>query len=265
MKYLDKTLRKFINASAFIILLLIAAILGFICFINYLTLAAYNQMFFILLLLTILITLLFLASVMIVFYMYTKKHASSGFLWIARISLRFLLPFIYIASAVLRQSGDMIRGFYINVNNILVESGRTRYFPEEVMVVLPHCLQHSDCRHKITSSIGNCRKCGKCCIGDIAAFAEEIGVEATVVTGGTAARKELAEKQPKLVLAIACERDLSGGIADASKIPVIGLINKRPNGPCVNTTIDVNELKQKIHSVIYLKENIRGKLDKDNK
>jgi hypothetical protein len=40
-------------------------------------------------------------------------------------------------------------------------------------------------------------------------------------------------------VAVACERDLVSGIRDAWPLPVIGLINERPEGPCVNTRVDV--------------------------
>ena len=64
-----------------------------------------------------------------------------------------------------------------------------------------------------------------------------------VVTGGTLARKAIKEQHPGAVIAIACERDLSLGIQDISAIPVLGILNRRPHGPCMNTDVDMNRVQ----------------------
>lgn len=40
-------------------------------------------------------------------------------------------------------------------------------------------------------------------------------------------------------MAIACERDLISGMEDVLPLPVLGLLNERPYGPCFNTQVDV--------------------------
>ena len=40
-------------------------------------------------------------------------------------------------------------------------------------------------------------------------------------------------------MAVACERDLTSGIQDSYPIPVIGVLNERPFGPCRNTRVDL--------------------------
>ena len=70
---------------------------------------------------------------------------------------------------------------------------------------------------------------------------------ATVVTadGGEEARKAVREHQPTIILAVACERDLTSGIRDiAGKIPVLAIPNKRPQGPCKNTCIRIRQLEE---------------------
>jgi len=47
------------------------------------------------------------------------------------------------------------------------------------------------------------------------------------------------EFKPKAIVAIACERDLSSGIQDVNTVPVLGVLNIRPNGPCFDTTVDL--------------------------
>ena len=53
-----------------------------------------------------------------------------------------------------------------------------------------------------------------------------------------------------MIVSVACERDLTSGIIDVGNIPVIGIVNERPNGPCYNTCVNVNMLKEKLDSII---------------
>jgi len=50
--------------------------------------------------------------------------------------------------------------------------------------------------------------------------------------------------KPKAIVAVACELDLTSGIRDTYPIPVIGVLNRRPNGPCYNTSVDIAEVKK---------------------
>ena len=63
--------------------------------------------------------------------------------------------------------------------------------------------------------------------------------------GGDEARKAVKDHRPDAVIGVACERDLISGIQDtAPKMPVFGIPNKRPEGPCKNTSVDVKELEK---------------------
>lgn len=135
----------------------------------------------------------------------------------------------------------------IKHKNIVVESGK-------LLIMTPHCLQHEDCPHKITRNVANCRRCGLCPIGDLTTLAENYGVHIAVVTGGTLARKVIKTIRPHAVLAIACERDLTSGIQDVFPIPVIGVLNSRPHGPCCNTQVDLKKVEQALQSFVTNKK-----------
>ena len=64
-----------------------------------------------------------------------------------------------------------------------------------------------------------------------------------VVTGGTLARSVFITLRAQAVLAIACERDLTSGIQDTYPLPVVGVLNERPEGPCFNTTVDLAKVE----------------------
>ena len=67
-----------------------------------------------------------------------------------------------------------------------------------------------------------------------------------VATGGTLARQLVAKARPKAIIAVACERDLTSGIQDVFPIPVIGIFNERPFGPCFNTRVDIDRVEEAI-------------------
>ncbi len=48
------------------------------------------------------------------------------------------------------------------------------------------------------------------------------------------------EKKPDVIIGVACERDLSSGIQDSYPIPVYGILNRRPFGPCYDTDVDLD-------------------------
>jgi hypothetical protein len=49
---------------------------------------------------------------------------------------------------------------------------------------------------------------------------------------------------PRTVVAVACERDLSSGVLDSFPMPVLGVLNERPEGPCYNTRVDLRALQE---------------------
>jgi hypothetical protein len=77
-----------------------------------------------------------------------------------------------------------------------------------------------------------------------------MGFHFFVVTGGTLARQKVREIRPQAVVAVACERDLASGIQDVYPIPTLGVMNIRPNGPCFNTKVDIEEFKRAILEII---------------
>jgi len=71
-----------------------------------------------------------------------------------------------------------------------------------------------------------------------------------IAEGGEKARDWIRRIEPHSVIAAACERDLVGGILDISgRIPVIGIPNARPQGPCKNTVLDLDELERALDAL----------------
>jgi hypothetical protein len=164
--------------------------------------------------------------------------------------IKFLLPMIEFLGNALGIPKDTIRQSFIAMNNSLVQSQRLLVKTDRILILLPHCLQLFDCEIKVTGSISKCIRCGKCDIKGLADLAEKYRISISVATGGTLARKVIIEKKPKLVVAVACERDLTSGIKDCYPLPVIGILNDRPFGPCFNTKVDVAKIDQALQAVL---------------
>ncbi len=164
--------------------------------------------------------------------------------------IKFLLPVIEFIGKVIGISKDTIRQSFIAMNNSLVHSQRLHVRPDRVLILLPHCLQLFDCEIKVTGDINKCLRCGRCDIKGLAELAEKYRIDISVATGGTLARKVIIEKRPKLVVAVACERDLTSGIKDCYPLPVIGILNDRPFGPCFNTRVDVEKIDTALGEVL---------------
>ena len=164
--------------------------------------------------------------------------------------IKFLLPVIELVGRIMGIDKDRVRQSFIAMNNSLVVSQRYRVKPDRILVLLPHCIQLFDCEIKVTGDIHKCVECGRCDIKGLVGIGRKYGIDISVATGGTLARKVIVEKRPKLVLAVACERDLTSGIKDCYPLPVIGILNDRPFGPCFNTTVDVEKIDDALSLVI---------------
>jgi hypothetical protein len=167
-----------------------------------------------------------------------------------RVALNTFFPLVLGVGKVFRIDMDRIRNSFIQVNNQLVEAMKLKLKPNNILVLAPHCLQRSSCTYKITGSIDNCRRCGGCNVNDLLKVRDNYGVNIGMATGGTLARKFVKEFKPRAIIAIACERDLTSGILDANPIPVLGITNMRPNGPCVNTCMSVSMLEKAIQEFV---------------
>ena len=157
-----------------------------------------------------------------------------------------LFPLTLLVGRLLGVSKERILRSYISVNNCLVKNKKFLLPGPRILILAPHCLQNSDCPHKITVDVENCKGCGKCAVGALKELAGNYHATLKVATGGTLARKYINDIRPQAVVAIACERDLSLGIHEISTLPVLGVLNIRPNGPCWNTFVNLGQVEQAV-------------------
>ncbi|MFZ3121862.1 MAG: DUF116 domain-containing protein [Thermodesulfovibrionales bacterium] len=164
--------------------------------------------------------------------------------WIRGLVLRFLYPMLMVIGSFRKDKKEQLQRFIINLNNKLVraENPKTR----KILLLLPHCIQIDECTIRLTHKIYNCERCGKCEIKDLIQIADENKLNLSVATGGTLARRIVKDLRPEAIVAVACETDLSSGIVDIYPLPVLGVPNERPFGPCLNTQVDLEKVKEAI-------------------
>lgn len=147
---------------------------------------------------------------------------------------RFFLDLSNLAARIGRRLGisqDRVGHSFIKVSNALTLASLKEKEKRRVLVLLPRCLS-KESREKVLN------------------ICSKYPLEVKTVAGGEAARNEVEKLLPDAVVGIACERDLVSGIRDvALQIPVFGVPNIRPHGPCKGTSIEFGELEHTLRFV----------------
>lgn len=158
-------------------------------------------------------------------------------------AINILFPFAVVLGHLFNIPRDKIEQSFIEVSNKLVLQHKVKVPANRIMILTPHCIQLDTCVHKITRNVENCKQCGRCSVGSMRGLAHKYGCHFAVATGGTLARQMVKQARPKAIVAVACERDLTSGIQDVFPLPVLGVLNERPFGPCFNTRVDMKKLE----------------------
>lgn len=176
------------------------------------------------------IILIFLSIIWVVLFLATilvgKNFLLSKKLAFAFFDLVFVRAFRI--AGWLGLSRDGVGHSFVLVSNSLARAMRTETRETKLLLLLPRCLSKEELKG----------------INDLK---EKYPLEVHTVSGGELARKKVKEIKPTAVIGVACERDLVSGIRDVGgKISVIGIPNLRPEGPCKNTQINMNDLIEAI-------------------
>lgn len=138
-----------------------------------------------------------------------------------------------LALAIARRLGiprDRLANSFVRFSNAIVRASH-RPGPGKTIILIPRCLT-PDLKKKVQE------------------MGERAGIGVFTATGGGEARMVIRRERPTGVIGVACERDLISGISDiAPKIATLGVANKRPEGPCKNTLIDLDELRTAIETL----------------
>jgi hypothetical protein len=173
-----------------------------------------------------------------------KKKAGS-LIEVVRFSAKIIFHFLIFFIKIFRMPTEGITQAFIKLNNLLVKKERYILNNNELLLLLPRCLQKRDCKADIADDIKNCQRCGLCPVAGMVDIVERYQIPTFVVDGGELARRKVRDVHPQAIVAVACERELEEGILDVLP-PVIGIANERPNGPCRETKVSKKEVEEAI-------------------
>lgn len=194
---------------------------------------------------SLIIILLAWLCISLIFHVYTRRNLP-GIKSVRHILIRLFLPLMEITGKFFGIGKSHVRRSFIKVNNELVLANQEKVSPDDLLLLLPHCVQASSCPIRLNFQPRNCRHCGSCQVGKLLDLQEKYGFRMAIATGGTIARKIVVECRPKMIVAVACERDLTSGIQDSYPLPVYGVLNHRPLGPCHDTLVPLQCLENVI-------------------
>jgi hypothetical protein len=170
------------------------------------------------------------------------------------VTVKVLLPILVGVGKLVGLKKETVQHAFVAVNNELIMAQcRNGHPPRKILLLMPHCLQDHECPVKVTARVENCKRCGKCSIKGLLELASTYGVDLAVATGGTIARRIVIEKRPDLIIAVACERDLTSGIQDTTPLPVYGIFNIRPHGPCLNTQVALDHVESVLREIVAMR------------
>ncbi len=209
------------------------------------------QIFGFLLILLVLAIASGVAGIILAIIGFPTPRIFQGLAWSA---INLLFPMAIRVGRLFDIEKETVERSFIEVSNHLVKQKHIQVRPEKLLILIPHCIQEESCPHKITRNVNNCKQCGRCQVGDLIKITNRYQVNLAIVTGGTLARKVVKSLRPQAILAIACERDLTSGIQDVFPLPVIGILNERPFGPCCNTRVDLVKVEETVRNFIINEE-----------
>jgi len=136
--------------------------------------------------------------------------------------------------------GNRFNKFVIGLNNLIRGRKRRNLQPGKVMILFSHCLQNSKCPQKIVNDLSKCKRCGKCVVKEILEISERYKVKCAVASGSEMALEKVYSQKVDGVIAIACEKELAGGIRSLFPKMVFAVRNTRPHGPCKDCRVEIN-------------------------
>ena len=140
--------------------------------------------------------------------------------------------------------------FILGLNRLRNRFQKGRVRPENLLLLIPHCLQRCTCESNISQDIDRCNRCGQCNVADMLQLRDEFGIRCHLVSGGREAIAVVREPAIQAVVAVACEKELADGIRAVIPKRVVAIPNERPNGPCKNTRVNTAAVRAAIRDLL---------------
>jgi len=151
---------------------------------------------------------------------------------------------IKVGTKLLRIDQRVIDGLLIKLMNKIFYLNFAKTAYNERALFLPQCLRNQECPAKLGANGIECVKCAReCSVKEAKIDAERLGYRVFIVPGGGFIRRLVAKHRPKALVGVACLPEVMMGMDMMSKarLPAQGVILLRSG--CLNTQVNLNELK----------------------
>ncbi|MFC2163096.1 DUF116 domain-containing protein [Candidatus Altiarchaeota archaeon] len=143
----------------------------------------------------------------------------------------------------------------VDIRNRLYLNAFTKIAYEDRMIFLPQCLRDPKCPAPLEPEGIKCLSCGRCGIGMIKDYAEQLGSKVYIAPGSTLIKRMLKKYRPKAVLGVGCTLEVYEGtrLMASFGLPVQAVGLERDG--CIDTRVDVYSLMEKIKAHSSLGKN----------
>jgi hypothetical protein len=113
---------------------------------------------------------------------------------------------------------------------------------QRVVILLPHCIQATNCGARVVENIQSCFRCGRCVVENAAQTALKCNWDVRLSPRSRTAYSEARKSHPDMVIAVACPDRLAKGLIKLPEIPSYAIPLDLPHGMCIDTTFDFQRL-----------------------
>lgn len=186
--------------------------------------------------------ILAIAVLFIIYSAKTKKVIFPGF-------ILFVLDFLYYPLKTLTERMGFRKGYIDMLSNDMKNFVKYKELSKipfnERILLLPQCLRKMDCPATLNSLRGfQCIQCGRCEIGDLISFCNELNLQVFIIPGGSFVKKVVKLTKPKAIIGVGCHIELREGslVLDYLKIPGRGISLEKDG--CIETKVNYEKIKK---------------------
>lgn len=152
------------------------------------------------------------------------------------------------ALSLISEDGDFVDQIYVAIKNRANQDSFSRVPFDKRAIFLPACLRSKECEAELTDNGYVCKRCGSCVINEISEYAEGLGyTKIFIVPGGSLVIKILKELirtgEVEAAAGVACHAELAEASEKLSMIKLPHQTVPLIKSGCVNTIVDVNDVK----------------------
>jgi hypothetical protein len=170
-------------------------------------------------------------------------------LWLRRFAMagdRLLLRNLLRVARLVGDKTDPILRSFVQANNAAVRALYRRRKPDNVMILLPHCVIWTRCPKKVVKDLARCTDCDLCQMEEILGLSDRASLPVGIAIRSTEAYTQARGMGPDLTLAVACDDRLVKGITRVPELPAFGLPLHLPKEACHDNLVDLRGLQEAV-------------------